>query len=209
MDTLPDTSKKKALVKLFPVMLPVAWLITSTLFIVIISFALIFNLNKANNTAYKYAIFSSSPKVLGASSTRITGDDARAERIDSIFAKYKCPIKGHGSTFVKEADKNNIPYWLVAAIAFQESSCGKNTPIVNGNETYNLYGWGVWGPHVYKFDSMEEGIAVVSKYMSTKFISKGIIEPCDIMKVYTPPSNGSWCKGVKFFRDEILEFETP
>lgn len=209
MDILPDNAKKRGYIKLFPVILPIAWLLTSSLFIFIISFALILSLHNSSSSAYRYTIFSASPKVLGASSTRITGDDARAERIDSIFNKYKCPIKGYGKTFVQEADKNKIPYWLVAAIAFQESSCGKNTPIVNGDDTYNLYGWGVWGPHVYKFDSIEEGIAVVSKYMNTKFISKGIREPCDIMKVYTPPSNGSWCMGVKFFRDEILEFETP
>lgn len=175
----------------------------------VLSIYLLVQERKSPDLAYKYTIFSSKPKVLGYSTQDVDTEDARDERIDEVFKKYKCPIQGYGETFVREADKNNIPYWLVAAIAFQESSCGKNTPVVKGEETYNLYGWGVWGPHVFKFESMEEGIATVSEYMSSKFISKGVTEPCEIMKTYTPPSKGSWCEGVKFFRDEIVEFESP
>lgn len=208
MDNLPNTSKIPNK-DFLAVIVPVVWVISTTLFLMVLSIYLLVQERKSPDLAYKYTIFSSKPKVLGYSTQDVDTEDARDERIDEVFEKYKCPIQGYGETFVKEADKNNIPYWLVAAIAFQESSCGKNTPVVKGEETYNLYGWGVWGPHVFKFESMEEGIATVSEYMSSKFISKGVTEPCEIMKTYTPPSKGSWCEGVKFFRDEIVEFESP
>ena len=162
-----------------------------------------------NKPTIKYSVFAGQPMVMGSTSTNLEEGDARAVKIDKVFQKYKCPITGTGDIFVKYADENNIPYWMVAAVAFQESSCGKNTPKVDGEETYNLYGWGVWGAHVKQFDSMEHGIETVSKYMNTRFFSQGITEPCDIMRVYTPPSKGSWCEGVKFFRDEIAHYETP
>ncbi len=209
MDILPESKKQHPAVKFLPLVLPLIWMFSSTLFVLILSVVLIVKDSSSPKTAYKYAIFSANPKVLGYSTQAITGEDGRGERIDMIFTKYKCPITGHGQKFVEAADKHQIPYWLVAAVAFQESSCGKMTPKVQGNETFNLYGWGVWGKNVHKFDSIDQGIETVSKYMSTKFISKGITEPCDIMKVYTPPSKGSWCEGIKFFRDEILDYETP
>jgi hypothetical protein len=31
---------------------------------------------------------------------------------------------------------------------------------------------------------------------------------CIIMNTYTPPSNGSWCNGVKYFGDMIQNYET-
>ncbi len=157
----------------------------------------------------KYSIFSSAPLVLGAETTSIGSADSRTATLDNVFKSYGCPISGMGKVFVEEADKNNIPYWLVPSISFQESTCGKQTPVVDGKETYNAYGWGVWGENIKKFDSWEDGIRIVSKYMSEKFLSQGVVEPCEIMKTYTPPSNGSWCNGVKYFTDIITGFKSP
>jgi hypothetical protein len=156
----------------------------------------------------KYSIFSSKPLVLGAAVERIMGGDSRAAVLDQVMAYYDCPLTGYGEVFVREADKNNIPYWLVASVSFQESNCGKKVPGKNGGPTYNAWGWGVWGDNVAQFSSWEEGIEVVSKYMSEKFYSKGVEDTCEIMKTYTPPSQGSWCKGVNYFRDVIVEFKT-
>lgn len=156
----------------------------------------------------KYSIFSSKPLVLGNSISAISLDDSRAERIDQVFEKYNCPLEGYGEVFVREADKYQIPFWLVAAVSFQESSCGKKTPEPGGVESYNAWGWGVWGDNVKMFDNWEHGISVVSEYMKTHFYDNGITDTCVIMKTYTPPSNGSWCRGVQFFGDAIEEHKT-
>lgn len=157
----------------------------------------------------RYSIFSSTPLTIDNIDTKITHIDSKAERIDSVFRKYKCPLAGFGQVFVDEAEKNEIPYWLLPAISFQESGCGKLTPKIGGIETFNLFGWAVWGNNTHSFDSYEHAIQTVSKYMYTKFYSKNITELCEIMKVYTPPSAGSWCRGVGYFAEEIESYITP
>ncbi len=190
--------------------LPFVWFFATTFSALVIIVALLISLNSENTaSAVGYSIYSAKPYVLGDSTSALTTVDARAATIDAVFAKYNCPLTGHGETFVLHADKNNIPYWLVAAVAFQESSCGKNVPKKDGIVSNNYWGWGVYGDNVKTFDTVEHGIKVVSEYMRTRFFDQGITELCDIMKVYTPPSTGSWCKGVEFFKDEIVEYETP
>jgi hypothetical protein len=157
----------------------------------------------------KYFIYSSRPLTLGDSDAKLYAKDSRSQRINEVYKDYNCPLEGLGEILVMEADKNNIPWWVVAAISFQESSCGKMTPEVSGVESYNAWGWGVWGDNIYVFDNWVRGIEQVSEYLNEKFYSKKIDDLCVIMKTYTPPSDGSWCSGVKQFGREILEYKTP
>lgn len=178
--------------------------------------------NNNNSTKYtpKYSIFSSRPLTSLGASTRLFGGDTRAATLDKVFEAYNCPLAGYGQTFVEEADKNEIPYWLLAAISFQESGCGKVTPKINiseGNEeeepemieTYNAWGWGVWGKYAKSFDNWEHGISAVSRYLGEQFYSKGVTDTCEIMKTYTPPSDGSWCRGVNYFGEIIQNYASP
>lgn len=158
----------------------------------------------------KYAIFSSKPLTVAGIEENLESGDSRAAKLNGVFRAYNCPnFEGMGNVFVREADKNNIPYWLVAAVSFQESDCGNITPQKDGNESYNAYGWGVWGSNVKTFDTWEHGIEIVSAYMNKNFYSRGVTDLCEIMKTYTPPSKGSWCAGVEHFRDVITGYETP
>lgn len=157
----------------------------------------------------RYAIYSSKPLTLQSSTTSIYSKDSRAQKINEVYKMYNCPLEGLGDVMVYEADKNDIPWWLVAAVSFQESSCGKKTPKTAGAESYNAWGWGVYGGMVFSFDNWVRGIETVSKYFSDKFYSKGINDTCEIMKTYTPPSNGSWCEGVNHFAEVIQNYETP
>ncbi len=156
----------------------------------------------------RYAIYSSRPLTLQPSTNAVYSKDSRAQRINEVFKIYNCPLEGMGDVFVYEADKNNIPWWLVAAVSFQESSCGKKTPKVGGIESYNAWGWAVYGDMTFSFDNYARGIETVSKYFRTRFFSQGITDPCEIMKTYTPQSNGSWCEGVNHFGDIIKDFKT-
>lgn len=151
----------------------------------------------------KYSIYAAKPLSLKDMNYDVYTKDSRAQRINSVFKEYNCPLEGLGEVFVYEADKYNIPWWLVASISFQESSCGKRTPEVLGAESYNAWGWAVYGDNVQMFDNWVRGIETVSEYMHTRFYSKGITEPCEIMATYTPPSKGSWCEGVNFFGEQI------
>jgi len=184
---------------------------------------LIANSRSAKMYSPKYSIFSSKPLTTLVASARLFGGDTRAAKLDKILEAYNCPLAGQGKTFVKEADKNGIPHWLVASIAFQESSCGKITPQVKiagqedvtnpedleFEESYNAWGWGVWGENVRSFDGWSEGIKRVSEYLGSSFYSKGITDTCEIMKTYTPHSDGSWCRGVNYFGDMIQNYTSP
>jgi len=181
--------------------------------------------NSRSSVGYspKYSIFSSKPLTSLVASARLFGGDTRAASLDKILEAYKCPLAGQGKTFVKEADRNGIPYWLVAAISFQESSCGKTTPqtkvagqedVTNPEdlefeESYNAWGWGVWGKNVKSFNGWAEGIKRVSEYLGDSFYSKGITDSCEIMKIYTPSSDGSWCNGVNYFGEMIQNYTSP
>ena len=164
---------------------------------------------QAQVTPQKYTLFSAKPLTMEASNQDLDFSDSRAVKIDSAFKFFNCPLYGLGKKFVEQADENDIPYWVVAAIAFQESSCGKNTPTKDGVRTSNAWGWATYGDQVYDFDSFEHGIEVVSRYMSKRFYSQGVTDLCAIMKTYTPPSNGSWCRGVGYFGDFIRSYKTP
>jgi hypothetical protein len=172
-------------------------------------FSLIVKTSGLNNSVGKYSIFSSKPLTLLEATQEVDFKDSRAQKINEIFKAYKCPLEGLGDVFVREADKGDIPWYLAAAVAFQESSCGKNTPKVNGEESYNAWGWEVYGSNVHTFDNWVRGIETVSSYLGKNFFSRGITDSCDIMKTYTPHSNGSWCVGVNEFADQIKNYQTP
>lgn len=191
--------------------LPSLWLASNAALAMVILTLLFSNvaINKPKTNNVKYSIFSAKPLTLGTSTTQLFGSDTRAAVLDNVLAAYGCPLAGLGNVFVKEADRNDIPFWLAPAISFQESNCGRKSPRVDEQETYNAWGWNVWGTTTHAFDSWEDGIKTVSAYLDNKFFSRGITDPCEIMRVYTPSSNGSWCKGVNYFADIIQNYKTP
>jgi hypothetical protein len=166
-----------------------------------------FNMLPQNNS--QYYIFSTKPLTLEETTNDIYAKDSRSQRIDQVFKSFSCPLTGLGDVFVHEADKNNIPWTLVAAISFKESTCGKFTPKISGNESYNAWGYAIYNGSNVGFDDWEKGIETVSKYLGDTFYSKGITNTCTIMKTYTPPSNGSWCQDVDYFTDMISNYKSP
>src|SRR3990167_2375330 len=60
----------------------------------------------------RYSIYTAKPLVLESISTTIATKDARAQKIDEIFAKYNCPLTGYGEDFVTDADEYGIPWWI-------------------------------------------------------------------------------------------------
>lgn len=192
----------------FRIFAPFAWLLLVGTAFTGSSFFLLSSLGKAPAGAVLGLYVARSPQNT-ETSFKTTATDARTAKVEKVFKKFNCPLAGQGDFIVQKADEYNIPYWLVPAVSFQESSCGKNPPTSGGIEdSYNAWGYGVWGKNAKAFDSWEAGITAVSKYFGTNFFSKGITDVCEIMEIYTPPSNGSWCEGVKYFGEMIEGFET-
>lgn len=92
--------------------------------------------------------------------TKEVAVDTRAKNIDDYFAKKNLPLAGYGETFVKVADKYDLDYRLLPAIAMRESTGGKN-PCPNDKD--NVFGW-----HSCKttFDSQEAAIDKVGAHLA-------------------------------------------
>jgi hypothetical protein len=67
------------------------------------------------------------------------------------------------------------------------------------HNSYNCWGWGIYGNTITRFSSYEEAIDTVAAGLKKNYIDKGLITASAIMAKYTPSSNGSWAHGVNTF----------
>lgn len=79
-----------------------------------------------------------------------------AEKIDAYFKDRNMPLAGYGEVFVREARKNNLDPFLVAAISVRESTGGKQAC---KSVTNSFLGW---GSCKINFESPEKAIEIVS-----------------------------------------------
>lgn len=135
---------------------------------------------------------STAPLVLGTYTTELGISDGRAAKLKAFFRKYNSPLYDVADHIVAEADRNGFDYRLLAAIAMQESTLCKFIP----ENSYNCWGWGIYGDLVTRFGSYEEGITIVSEGIKKNYIDHGLVTATAIMAKYTPPSKGSWAQGV-------------
>jgi hypothetical protein len=148
------------------------------------------------NQGIAFAALPSAENVLGDS---IISKDARIEIVRQFFAKYKSPLEPFASNIIEEADKHNIDYRFLPAIAMQESNlCQKIIP-----NTYNCWGFGIYGTKVTSFDNYAEAIETITRTLAKNYVAGGLNTPEAIMKKYTPSSNGSWAHGVGYFMDQL------
>ena len=76
----------------------------------------------------------------------------------------------------------------------QESTLCKNIP----KNSYNCWGWGIYGNKITRFESYEQAIETVSKGLKENYIDQGLVTTYQIMQRYTPSSNGSWANAVNW-----------
>ena len=123
----------------------------------------------------------------------------RANALNKFFTKYNSPLIGKEKEFIEIADKYELDYRLVPAIAGMESTLCKKIP----HQSNNCWGWGVYGNNVIRFESFEAGAEEVAKGLAQNYVDKGLDTPERIAPVYTPPNPGNWSRGVRFFMNEI------
>lgn len=154
---------------------------------------------KQNHTPPKSVAFAALPNTQNVMTSDVVGKDNRVESITEFFAKYKSPLQPYAQNVVDAADFYGIDSRLLPAIAMQESNLCKKAPL----ESYNCWGFGIYGNKVIKFQSYQEGIDIVTKTLAKEYKQKGLETPEQIMKVYTPPSDGSWARGVSHFMNQL------
>lgn len=123
----------------------------------------------------------------------------REKVLKEFFSKYKSPLIDHTDTFIDVADKHGLDFRLLPAISCIESSCGKKLI----PDSYNPFGWGIYGNNVLKFKSYDEAIETVGEGLKKNYIAKGFDTPEKIAPIYTPPGHKNWLRSVNFFVGEI------
>lgn len=140
-------------------------------------------------------IFAALPDESPTTSIKLISSDARGDILKQYLDNYGSPLSPYAYYIVNVADEHEIDFRLITAIARQESNLCKFIP----ENTYNCWGWGIHSRGTLGFNSFEEGIRTVSEGLSKEYIVKGYTTPDEIMKKYTPLSNGSWASAVNQF----------
>lgn len=182
----------------FATITPIVLLVT-----IIFSLSLAYNAYGHNKKALTektpgvaYAALPTSENVLAA---KIIASDARVEMVRQFMERYNSPLEPYASHIVATADKYDLDHRLIPAIAMQESGLCKK----NRQESFNCWGFGVYGKKYYQFDNYEQAIEAVTKTLAVKYVGKGLKTPEEIMTKYTPSSNGSWARSVNQFMGEM------
>jgi len=133
---------------------------------------------------------------------------AKADAIDDYFASKNAPLSGYGMKFVTEAEKNDIDWRLLPAIAMRETTGGKFA-CKSPNAPYNSFGW-----HSCKkgFSSIDESIEYISKTLGGNNENaphyKSEMTSEQILKKYNPDSIvPGYSKQVMKIMDSIAKFE--
>lgn len=148
------------------------------------------------NPKFAYAAL---PAASGTLKVSVFEQDARLTAVKEFFKRYKSDLLPYADDVILAADKYGIDYRLIPAIAMQESNLCKKAP----KDSYNCWGFGIYGKKVTRFDNYKDAIDTVTKTLASKYKANGLETPEQIMTKYTPGSNGSWADGVNHFMDQL------
>lgn len=127
----------------------------------------------------------------------------RTVLLRDFLKSYNSPLSPYASDFINEANKNGLDWKLVAAIAGVESYFGQQIPY----NSYNGWGYGVYGNNVRNFESWPDGIAVVSKALRVDYLDNwGATNVYEIGAIYA--ADPAWANKVTHFINLIEDFES-
>ncbi len=141
----------------------------------------------------------SSAKLISEVSPLVVDD--RAQILEGFLKEYDSPLAPYAGDFIKYADQYDLDWRLVASIAGLESTFGKRIPY----QSYNGWGWGVYGDNVIRFESWSEGIETISHGLRTRYLKNGeYSDPYIIGPTYA--ASPTWAVRVTFFMNRMEEY---
>jgi hypothetical protein len=144
-----------------------------------------------------YEIFSAIPTQFGGLSSSIVKGDARTFILQNALAGS--PLFSYSQLLVETADKYNLDFRLMPAIAIVESGGGR--AMIYGS--HNAWGF---ENGATKFSSWEEAIEKVAQTLKSAYIDQGLVTPEQMMPKYAPPSvakGGPWAKKVNLLFEQM------
>lgn len=157
------------------------------------------NVSLASSFSQTKIAYAALPNASGTLKTNVLARDARITAVKNFFKRYKSDLFPYAEEVVNVADKYGLDYRLIPAIAMQESNLCKKAP----KNSYNCWGFGIYGKKVTRFENYSDAINTVTKTLAQKYKADGLETPEEIMSRYTPGSNGSWANGVNQFMDQL------
>lgn len=138
----------------------------------------------------------------GAANAQALEHDSRPAQMHVVLAKYNSPMVGLEDTLITTAEKYNLDWTLLAAIAGTESSFAKRMPA----HCINPYGWGIYGDNKLCFASLEEAIEGVAAGLAGKYNTTSIES---IAHTYNTVSTAGWISHTEFFMNKIKTAQVP
>jgi len=135
------------------------------------------------------------PQVMGVFTTA----DARPIIIERYLRKHNSPLLPYADDLLLAAERYNVDYRLIVAIAQCESNLCKKSP----PDSYNC--WGFENGDT-RFLSWNQALNQVAKTLRERYLDQGLVTPEQIMPKYAPPSvekGGPWAKCVSQFMDDL------
>ena len=122
----------------------------------------------------------------------IVEEDSKTEIVRQFFARYSSPLEPYAPDIIAAANRYDIDFRLLPAIALQESILCKRVP----QDSHNCWGWGIYGGKVTRFSNYPEAIETITKALSTKYRDRGLVTPFEIAKLYNPRNTNNWAENV-------------
>ncbi len=116
----------------------------------------------------EYAAVTTSATLSTLADARRPAPDSRVKILSDYLRQYNSPLTGYAPVLVREADANGIDWRLLTAISGVESTYAQAIPY----DSYNAWGWGIYGDQTKYFNSWEDAITTISKGLRENFISK-------------------------------------
>ncbi len=133
----------------------------------------------------------------------VEAGDARVEILTRFLDRYNSPMTPHsyyGRFFVELADKHQIDFRLLPAIAMQESQLCKNT---HSKAPHNCLGFGIHSGGTLDFDSYEAGFERAAKELKAYYIEEGRVLISELAQKYNGGDYEGWAAAVNQFMTEM------
>lgn len=151
-------------------------------------------------------IYSAIPNLVPEQTLEVETEDGREILINKYLTSYKAnpDLIKETSYIVQESDKKGVNPRLIVAIARKESSFCKNiASLPDGTSSNNCGGLGIYGNQILAFSSIHDWVTEEINFLADNYFSRGITDPCEIEKTYTPPAKGRWCQAINSYLDEM------
>jgi hypothetical protein len=189
------------LVLIFLVLTPVA--LTASIFsLIAYSNTKQINTEKVSDLGDKNGmnLYAALPSELPSISGYVISSDARVEILHQFMSSQNSPLTPYAKFLVTTADKYQLDYRLLPAIAMKESGLCRVIP----EGSHNCWGWGIHSKGTLSFDSYEEAIETVSKGLKENYVDIGLVTVEEIMSKYIPHSPGGiWAVNVSSYMHQI------